>query len=83
MDETTGQLNEILPGTQPGSTINGIYTMLKQGCILTTLDAVISNRTVNLTKYISLLRLKYGVPVRDQWVELPNKKRVKQFWIQK
>ncbi|WP_163222047.1 hypothetical protein [Bacteroides sp. 214] len=72
---------EALPGTQAGSDLQCVYEALASGQILTTLDAVFSNHTVCLTKYISLLRNKYGIPVKDRWVKVSKRKRVKEFWI--
>lgn len=81
MDDQNLFTSETLPGAQPGSTIRDIYEYLAQGRVLTTLDAVVSNRTVCLAKYISLLRNKYGVDIKDQWITLGNRKRIKQYWI--
>lgn len=72
-----------LPGTKSDSIINEIYRYLAKGRVLTTLDAVISNRTVCLAKYVSLLRNKYDVVIKDQWIELDNQKRIKQYWLGK
>jgi hypothetical protein len=74
---------ETLPGTKPESIINDVNTLLRKGKVLTTLDAVNSNRTVCLPKYVSLLRSKYGVPIRSKWIELSNNKRIKLYWIPK
>lgn len=70
-----------LPGVAENSTILKIYRDLKAGKVLTSLDAINNYQTVNLTKYISDLRLKYGVNVQDRWIDLPSNKRVKQFFI--
>jgi len=83
MDDRSLFVSEALPGTQPGSTIRDIYEYLAQGRVLTTLDAVISNRTVCLTKYISVLRNQYGIVIKDQWITLGNRKRIKQYFIEK
>lgn len=83
MDDRSLFVSEALPGTQPGSTIRDIYEYLAQGRVLTTLDAVISNRTVCLTKYISVLRNQYGIGINDQWITLGNRKRIKQYFIEK
>ena len=83
MDDRSLFVSEALPGTQPGSTIRDIYEYLAQGRVLTTLDAVISNRTVCLTKYISVLRNQYGIFIKDQWITLGNPKRIKQYFIEK
>lgn len=72
-----------LPGTRTDSIINDIYRYLAKGRVLTTLDAVVSNQTVDLGKYISLLRNKYNINIKDQWIELDNQKRIKQYWLGK
>lgn len=71
-----------LPGTRPGSTIRDIYYDLMDGKVLSSLDAVWANRTICLTKYISILRTKYGIDIRDKWIKLENKKEVKLYWIE-
>lgn len=83
MDDRNLFISEALPGTQPGSTLRDVYEYLAQGRVLTTLDAVISNRTVCLTKYISVLRNQYGIGIKDQWIKLGNRKRIKQYFIEK
>ncbi|OCW94291.1 hypothetical protein A9168_07515 [Macellibacteroides sp. HH-ZS] len=83
MDDRSLFVSEALPGTQPGSTIRDIYEYLAQGRVLTTLDAVISNRTVCLTKYISVLRNQYGIGIKDQWIKISKKKKIKQYWLPK
>lgn len=72
-----------LPGVADDSDLRSIHNDLKAGKILTSLDAVYSNRTVNLTKYISILRKKYGVVICDRWIQVSKRKRVKQYWINK
>lgn len=81
MDDRSLFVSEALPGTQPGSTIRDIYEYLAQGRVLTTLDAVVSNRTVCLTKYISVLRNQYGIVIKDQWIKIGKKKKIKQYWL--
>jgi len=83
MDDRNLFISEALPGTQPGSTIRDVYEYLAQGRVLTTLDAVVSNRTVCLTKYISILRNQYGIGIKDQWIKLSKKKKIKQYWLPK
>lgn len=73
--------SEALPGTQSGSDIQCIYDYLAMGRVLTTLDAVFSNHTVCLGKYISILRNKYGIAIKDEWIQVSKRKRVKQYWI--
>lgn len=73
--------SEALPGTQSGSDIQCIYDYLAKGRVLTTLDAVFSNHTVCLGKYISILRNKYGIAIKDEWIQVSKRKRVKQYWI--
>ena len=75
--------SEALPGTQSGSDIQCVYEALASGQTLTSLDAVFSNHTVCLTKYISLLRNKYGIPVKDKWKQISKRKKIKEFWLDK
>lgn len=70
-----------LPGVTDDSDLRSIYNDLKNGKVLTTLDTVYSNRTVCLTKYISILRNKYGVDISDKWIKVSKRKKVKQYWI--
>lgn len=72
---------EALPGTQPGSDIQQIYDYLACGRVLTSLDAVFSNHTVCLGKYISILRNKYGIAIKDKWIKVSKRKKVKQYWL--
>ena len=81
MDDRSLFVSEALPGTQPGSTIRDIYEYLAQGRVLTTLDAVVSNRTVLLTKYISVLRNQYGIVIKDQCIKIGKKKKIQQYWL--
>jgi hypothetical protein len=83
--EANDQYNviETLHGTRSDSIINDVYSLLQKGAVLTTLDAVNQNRTVCLTKYVSLLRLRHNIPVQSRWIQLTNRKRIKQFWIEK
>lgn len=75
--------NEALPGTKEDSDIRSVYNTLASGKSLTTLDAVFSNYTVCLGKYISILRNKYNVPVKSEWVVVGERnKRVKRFWLE-
>ncbi len=83
MDDRNLFISEVLPGTQPGSTLRDVYEYLAQGRVLTTLDAVVSNRTVCLTKYISILRNQYGIDIKDRWIKLGNRKKIKQYWLPK
>ena len=71
-----------LPGTKADSILNDVYRHLLRGNILTTLDAVFSNRTVCLAKYISILRSKYNVQIADRWITLSSKKHIKEYWIE-
>ncbi len=72
---------EALPGTEPGSDIRQIYDYLARGRILTSIDAVFSNNTVCLPKYISILRNKYGITIKDKWIQVSKRKKVKQYWL--
>ena len=72
-----------LPGVTDDSDLRRIHNDLKAGKILTSLHAVTSIRTVNLTKYLSILRKKYGVVICDRWIQVSKRKRVKQYWINK
>lgn len=71
-----------LPGTKADSILNDVYRHLLRGNILTTLDAVFCNKTVCLTKYVSVLKNKYNVPICDKWITLSSKKHIKQYWIE-
>jgi hypothetical protein len=73
--------NFTLPGVAEDSTIMRIYRDLKAGRVLTSLDAINEYKTVNLVKYLSDLRLKYGVPVKDRWIDLESGKRCKRYWV--
>ena len=74
---------EALPGTKGNSDIRSIYNALADGRSLTVLDAVFSNNTVCLGKYISILRTKYNIPIKDEWVTVgERKKRVNRFWLE-
>lgn len=73
---------EALPGVRPNSDLMTIYVDMMNGKTLSSLDAVRSNHTVNLTKYVSVLRQKYGIDVKDRWVKTPSGKRVKLYWIE-
>ena len=76
-------VDEALPGTRENSDIRSIYEMLAKGNSLTAIDAVFSNHTVCLGKYISILRTKYNVPIKDKWVVVGERgKRVKKFWLE-
>lgn len=81
MKNLTDEINSTLPRTRPESIINDVYASLQKGRILTSLDAVESSHTVNLPKYVSLLKSKYGIPVCDRWIQLDNHKRIKQFFL--
>lgn len=70
-----------LPGVKPDSDIRSIYEDLKAGKTLSSLSAVRSNHTVELTKYISVLRIKYGIKIADKWIKVGKRKRVKIYWI--
>lgn len=74
--------SEALPGTKPGSDIQSVYDYLMDGQVLTSLDAVFSNHTVCLGKYISVLRNKYGIAIKDKWVKISKRKKVKHYWIE-
>lgn len=73
--------SEAMPGTRPDSTITALYERLRAGEVLTTLDGVFSDRTVCLGKYISLMRNKYSIPVKDKWVRISEKKSIKRYWL--
>lgn len=76
-------VEEALSGTKENSDIRSVYQALASGRFLTALDAVFSNHTVCLTKYISILRTKYNIPIKDEWVTVGERqKRVKRFWIE-
>lgn len=72
---------EDLPGVHTDSDIMSIYTDLKTGKVLTSLDAVKKNHTVNLPKYISILRKKYDIQICSKWITLSKKKKVKMYSI--
>lgn len=73
---------DALPGVKQDSDLRSIYNDLKTGKVLTSLDAVRNNHTVNLTTYISVLRHRYGVPIQDRWVAVESGKRVKEYFIE-
>lgn len=70
-----------LPGVAEGSTLLRIYRDIKAGRVLTSLNALQEYQTVNLVKYLSILRLEYGVNIQSKWIDIPSKKRIKQYWI--
>lgn len=72
---------QTLPKTRPESIINDVYKKLLAGKVLTSLDGVNASKTVCLCKYVSLLRLKYNIPVQDRWITLANDKRIKEFYL--
>lgn len=72
----------LLPGTHAESDINRIYERLLAGNTITSLDAVFKNNTICLTKYISILRNKYRIPIKDRWVKVSKRKHVKEYWIE-
>jgi hypothetical protein len=72
-----------LTGAKPDSTIRHIYNALFDGKRLTSLDALGLCNTICLNRYICILRNKYGVAIKDKWLQLPNGKRVKQYWIER
>ena len=72
-----------LTGTKPDSTIRHIYNALYDGKRITSLDALGLCNTICLNRYICILRNKYVVAIKDKWLQLPNGKRVKQYWIER
>jgi hypothetical protein len=72
-----------LTGAKPDSTIRHIYNALYDGKRITSLDALGLCNTICLNRYICILRNKYGVAIKDKWLQLPNGKRVKQYWIER
>ena len=72
-----------LTGARPDSTIRHIYNALYDGKRITSLDALGLCNTICLNRYICILRNKYGVAIKDKWLQLPNGKRVKQYWIER
>ena len=72
-----------LTGARPESTIRHIYNALYDGKRITSLDALGLCNTICLNRYICILRNKYGVAIKDKWLQLPNGKRVKQYWIER
>lgn len=76
------ELPGILPGTKGDSILNDVYQHLMRGETLTTLDGLIKSKTVCLPKYVNVLRFKYKVSIKDRWITLSNRKRVKQYWIE-
>lgn len=67
--------------TRPDSTITAIQNDLLNGKHLTSILALNRHHTICLNKYVSDLRLKFGLDIRDKWIELANGKRVKEYWI--
>lgn len=73
---------EAMPGSKPGTILHGIYNYLMERGSITTLDAVFCNQTVCLAKYISIMRDKYGINIKDEWVHVGMKqKRVKKYTL--
>lgn len=72
-----------LPGVKDDSDLRSIYNDLIDGKILSSLSSVKRNHTISLTKYISVLRLKYGITIQDKWIDVRKGKRVKIYWIEK
>jgi hypothetical protein len=72
-----------LPGVRPDSTIQLIYSDLLAGKTLNTMNCFFEYKTVCLAKYISDLRLKYGINVSDRWIETETGKNCKQYFISK
>lgn len=70
-----------LDGVRYDSTLRAVYDRLSAGDKLTSLHAVKSDRTVCLTKYISILRNKYGIIIHDKWLKIGKRKQVKLYWI--
>ena len=79
MDEFTF---DPLDGVRYDSTLRAVYDRLTAGDKLTSLHAVKSERTVCLAKYISILRNKYGIIIRDKWLKISKRKHVKLYWIE-
>ncbi|MFR9556105.1 MAG: hypothetical protein SNH99_01895 [Rikenellaceae bacterium] len=70
-----------IAGVRADSDIRSIYNDLVAGKILSSLSSVKNNHTVELTKYISVLRRKYGISIEDKWITVSKRKRVKIYWI--
>lgn len=68
-----------LPGAKTTSDISAIYQRLLRGETITSLDSVYKSHTVCLTKYVSVLRNKYNIPVVGRWVKVSKRKRVKLY----
>lgn len=77
MDKTS--YPPFLPGAMKTSDITHIYHRLLNGETITSLDSVRKSHTVCLTKYISILRNKYDIPVVGRWVKVSKRKRVKLY----
>ena len=75
------QLPPRLPGTKPESDISHIYARLLRGESVTSLDAVFSNNTVCLPKYISIMRNRYSIPIIGTWEKVSKRKKVKRYRI--
>jgi hypothetical protein len=67
--------------TRPDSTITAIQNDFLDGRHLTSISALNRHHTICLNKYVSDLRLKFGLEIRDKWIELDNGKRVKEYWV--
>jgi hypothetical protein len=78
----TMSASEAMPGTRVGSDIQSIYDYLASGRILTSLDAVFSNHTVCLVKYISVMRNKYGLNIKSRRITVSKRKHINEYWIE-
>lgn len=74
-----------LPGVRATSDLRHIFNALMSGGVLTGLDAVRGQSTNYLTTYISILRRRYGIPVKSREIEVPASrgriKRVNEYWL--
>lgn len=82
---TINQGTDPLPGVRSTSDLRRIFNALLAGRVLTGLEAVKGQNTICLPTYISLLRRRYGIPVKDRRIEVAaaqgKTKRVKEYWL--
>ena len=70
-----------LPGVGQKSIIRAIWNGLKAGRELTAIEALNSYKTICLSQFVSELRNHYNKPIQDRWLQLPNGKRIKAYYL--
>lgn len=75
-----------LPGVHCDSILHMIYKALCSGKSLTAINGLSCAKTMYLSKYISILRNEYNIPVADEWIEVGNgdkRKRIKRYFLKR